>query len=1280
MSELTPNTPTREELMQELAALRRQVAQLKSPAAESSQVAQQKALFAVIGKIRESLDLESIFTSTAREVRQLLDADRVGMYRFDTDSQYQCGEFVSEDVLPEYNCALAAKISDHCFGEHHARYYRQGRIWMAEDIYTLPLARCHVQILARFQVRANLVVPLLQGENLWGLLCIHQCSGPRRWRPPEIEFVRQIATHLGIALQHAEFVQKLQRQSDDLTQAVAQAVQREKAVAAIINKIRESLNLETIFDTSTQEVRQLLECDRVVIYRFNADWSGEFMVESQADGWLSLMNLQHRDASVRANISECSLKYLSSSPNVDTHLQETEGGPFSRGEVFRVCDDIYKAGFSDCYIDILERYQARAYAIIAIYQNQQLWGLLAAFQNSGPRVWTSPEINFLMQIGAQLGVAIQQAQLLAQTKQQKEKLQTTLEIELRRKAEHLLREAERERALAQVIDKIRRTLDIDTIFQTATREVRQLLEADRVAVFRFDSTSNHTRGQFISEDVLPAFNSTLTRRIQDPCFTGKLVSGYQHSRLQSVADIYEARLNPCYIRLLEAFQIRANLVIPLLKGSQLWGLLCIHQCSAPRHWKASEVEFVRKIATQLGVAIQQAQLLTRAQQQSEEQAKAARQERALARVIETIRQTLDIDMIFKATAQEVRQILRCDRVVVYRNLPDSKGQFLFESAIAGSPTLKDAPEKEIWFSEHLLESPGNTHQNSHRRAIDDIYTAPLSDSHRRLMERFDIRAYLVAPVFLGETQWGMLGVYQHRLPRHWESREVSLLLQIANQLGVALQQVELMDQLQRAKETADAANRAKSEFLAKMSHELRTPLNAILGFTQILARDDHLNPSQREQVKIIGRSGEHLLELINDVLEMSKIEAGRITFNEDSFDLHYLLGNLEEMLGLRAKNKGLQLFFDCRPEVPQYVKTDENKLRQVLINLLGNAIKFTDRGQVTLRVQCSPRPHPDGTILAFEVEDTGPGIAQAEIPLLFEAFGQTETGRKSNEGTGLGLPISQKFVRMMGGEISVNTRVGHGTTVQFEILVKAADRKEIPAQPNPKRVIGLAPGEPTYRILVVEDAEENRRVLVHLLSEVGFEVREAENGLQALRTSAEWFPHLVWMDMRMPVMDGLEATRRIKTEIPPDRVPTIIALTAHAFEEERSRILAAGCDDFVSKPFREAILFDQMAQHLGVRYEYKDNLELMSPETESPPTCDLPSATIGDRLREMPKTWIARVHRAVLCTDEPEILALIAEIPESQADLGRCLRELTDNFEFDQILEMTEPIAGESGV
>ncbi|WP_267383172.1 PAS domain S-box protein [Cyanobacterium sp. uoEpiScrs1] len=478
--------------------------------------------------------------------------------------------------------------------------------------------------------------------------------------------------------------------------------------------------------------------------------------------------------------------------------------------------------------------------------------------------------------------------------------------------------------------------------------------------------------------------------------------------------------------------------------------------------------------------------------------------------------------------------------------------------------------------------------------------------------------------------------------------------------------------LKKAKEAADAANRAKSEFLASMSHELRTPLNAILGFTQVMQRDHTLNEEQQQNLSIISRSGEHLLTLLNDILEMSKIEAGRTSLSQNSFDLYRLLSNIEAMLKLKAEAKGLQLIFEYTPEVPQYLTTDEGKLRQVLINLLGNAIKFTDEGGVTLRVKGNRES--EKVMITFEVEDTGLGIATEEIDQLFAAFGQTETGRNAQEGTGLGLPISQKFVQLMGGDIQVNSVLGKGSLFTFTIKGRIASANAIKTKKPIRKVIGLAPGQPRYRILAVDDRLESRILLVKLLSSMGFEVRQASNGKEAINLWERWEPHLVLMDMRMPVIDGYEATQRIKATTK-GQATVIIALTASAFEEERNVILSAGCDDFMRKPFREEVLWDKIADHLGICYVY-ESMRREDNRTEET-DIEVQENTSDDLLQVlsvMSREWITQVHQAAIECSDDAILDLITQITPANELLAVTLKNWANDFLFNQIIELTNKV------
>ena len=470
-------------------------------------------------------------------------------------------------------------------------------------------------------------------------------------------------------------------------------------------------------------------------------------------------------------------------------------------------------------------------------------------------------------------------------------------------------------------------------------------------------------------------------------------------------------------------------------------------------------------------------------------------------------------------------------------------------------------------------------------------------------------------------------------------------------------------QRKKAQLEAEKADRAKSEFLANMSHELRTPLNAILGFTQLMLRSNSLASEHIEKLNIINQSGSHLLTLINEILEMSKIEAGCLTLENKSCDLYQMLAGLEKMLSLRAKAKGLNFTIEQIDEIPQYIETDESKVRQVLINLLSNAIKFTDRGQIILRVG-SKQQQEQNIQLWFEVEDTGSGIAPHELNNLFAPFVQTTTGIKSHEGTGLGLAISQQYINLMKGKINVSSILGQGTKFDFTIQTRLAEA--ITAKPLlPNRVVGLAPHQTKYRILVVEDQNANRQLLVKLLTIVGFAVKEAVNGQQGVEIWQEWSPHLIFMDMQMPVMDGLSATKLIKST-PQGQETIIIAFTANAFKEQEQQIRVFGCDDFISKPLIEHLLWEKIAQHLQVEYVYQELSEEL-PQSQ-PETLDLTS----EEFKVMSPEWITQLHYLASAADAKQLDRLIEQIPPKHSNLAENLQKLIDNFGFEEIVDLVD--------
>jgi signal transduction histidine kinase/ligand-binding sensor domain-containing protein/CheY-like chemotaxis protein len=458
---------------------------------------------------------------------------------------------------------------------------------------------------------------------------------------------------------------------------------------------------------------------------------------------------------------------------------------------------------------------------------------------------------------------------------------------------------------------------------------------------------------------------------------------------------------------------------------------------------------------------------------------------------------------------------------------------------------------------------------------------------------------------------------------------------------------------ERQRRLADQANQAKSAFLANMSHELRTPLNGILGFAQLMDRRPRRDPEDRQHLGTILRSGEHLLGLINEVLSLSKIEAGRVRLLEEAFDLDSLLRDLLAMLRVKAEAKGLWLRHEAAPGTTPAVLGDAGKLRQVLLNLLGNAVKFTDAGGVTLR-----SAWVDGRA-RFEVEDTGQGIDAAELDSLFQPFAQTESGRKSKEGTGLGLAVSQKIVRLMGGEITVNSALGRGSIFRLEVTLPAAGAAAASVQPqHQRRVIGLATGQEPVRVLVVDDVADNRVLLASLLASVGFEVRTAASGEEGLAMWRTFKPHCVCMDKRMPGVDGLEATRRIRQEEAERGLPRtkVVALSASALDHEREGILAAGCDDFVPKPFREAAVFDKLAQHLGVVFVY---------EEPGPPQ---PAQSAAGHLEEgaaLAPEWILQMQEAVRLGDLMRAATLVQELGRNP--LAESLSAMVKEYRLEEL-------------
>ncbi|NET73228.1 MAG: response regulator, partial [Sphaerospermopsis sp. SIO1G2] len=740
----------------------------------------------------------------------------------------------------------------------------------------------------------------------------------------------------------------------------------------------------------------------------------------------------------------------------------------------------------------------------------------------------------------------------------------------------------------------------------------------------------------------------------------------------------------CHLQYLKNMGVFASLSISLIHEQKLWGLIICH------HYSPKTVNYeTRKICKLIG-QFSSTQLINH----QEKELNIYRQQ---VRLIQT-----QINQNFTNELDDIGNIFKRHKTSLLNLVNASGAAILLQNkiiCIGNTPSVPDTQElvnwvleqkeKEIFHTDSLLKLYPPAKEFNH--IASGILTISIV-IHQHSYHIIWFRPEQIQTVNWAGNPSDSISIdennYQDLTPRKsfalwkqtvknkslpWQEFEIEVAQEMRNSLmlfALEFSQLALQKAAEEAEE-AETANRYKSQFLAKMSHELRTPLNAILGFAEILTRNSSLSTEEKEHLDIITRSGEHLLSLINDVLEMSKIEAGKLALNETYFDLHRLIFSLQEMFTIKASDKGLTLITEFSPDMDQYVFGDEGKLRQILINLIGNAIKFTVVGHIFIKVS-----YPQNTIFSksaagkimveFNVEDTGTGILEEDQELIFEAFLQAKSATQFMQGTGLGLSISRQFARLMGGDITVDSIVNQGTTFTCQVQLQIVDKLDVctPVK-NTKKVLSLAPGQPKYRILIVEDIVENRLLLERLLKSVGFDIYAVSNGLEAVKACQHWQPHLIWMDIQMPIMNGLEATKAIRATETGKNI-TIIALTASAFAEDRKEILQVGCDDVISKPFTENTLFSKLTEYLNISYVYVDrNHHHQKKNLRS-------NKLTSENLRIMPQKWINQVYEAAKIIDEQKLYELFIEIPQEHHQIADKLKKLVDNFQLETIMNLTD--------
>ena len=594
----------------------------------------------------------------------------------------------------------------------------------------------------------------------------------------------------------------------------------------------------------------------------------------------------------------------------------------------------------------------------------------------------------------------------------------------------------------------------------------------------------------------------------------------------------------------------------------------------------------------------------------------AARERTVLKIVQKIRSTFDLTEIFQNTTKELRKTLKCDRLVLYRFNPDWSGEFVAESVSDGWTPLLGSELQTGWNDSCLQTTKGGKYQQYQTFMIDDVDSFELSDCHRAMYEKIQARSLCIAPVFQGDRLWGLLAAYQNQNPRQWKAGEVRLLKQTGIQLGISLAQVDLFQQiqnqsqqLQQAKEAAEAANQAKSAFIAHTSHELRTPLNAILGFAQILQRESDNTPSKKRGIEVIRQSGQHLLTLINDILYIAKIEAGKLNLELRDFIFTSFLDNVAAIIRVRCQQKGIKFDYQAQSDLPEVVKGDETRLRQLLLNLLSNAVKFTDRGIVTFKVgyvkdfpQLAPAESSPNRLdqIRFYVEDTGSGIPETELDKIFAPFCQLDPHQTSQDGTGLGLTISHNLAERMGSQIQVKSTVGVGSSFWFDLALTVINAStEIGVNHQAELNIVGYQGQPR-RILLVDDSDNNREAIATFLTPLGFEVIEARTGAMAVALAQQQQPDLVLLDLVMPSLDGWEVTQRLRQELQFQNLPIVI-VSASISNADESRCYDAGANVFLTKPLNFEQLLRVIEQYLNLKWitvdDTKRSLSSNSPST-----------------------------------------------------------------------------------